>query len=73
MAKPDWEGRLTYLFWYVAFVFAVLVVRERVEGHRLRVLLQRVLRILLSAHCSSFRYISGCGDDSAMEPPRQRE
>ena len=23
MAKPDWEGRLTYLFWYVAFVFAV--------------------------------------------------
>lgn len=22
MSKPDWQGRFTYLFWYVAFVFA---------------------------------------------------
>ena len=51
----------------------LLLIRERVEWDRLGALLQRVLRILLSAHCSSFRYISGGGEDSAMEPPSQVE
>ena len=51
----------------------IILVREGVEGHRFGVLLQRVLFIVFSAHCPSLRYISGGGEDSAMEPPSQVE